>query len=455
MTRPKTYGEYADLMHDVRVDARLHDREISDDAWRILNLHNEIPQNVKTHFGIKDETVACVDYYDENNVAIVATTKDCYEPIMMSAIVGDRFEALVDCLLETDRWDTEYNFNDTVDSMFEKLRVDLVGGIKRDIYLRGIDFELLKSAVDGDPHLLDNLDETFTNQPWLRRNKERGIQDEPAFMYRERLHRQIQSRLDTLEGHDIYRYEPWEGDDNFSLGLRLDVSWPNPEREDELLRRRFEIKPHNGLMVVLHEDDVIYTNRDTDIPLQIQYHSNYGDVRDVKNGVPYTAETLQDTVEAVMAKVDWLMVHPPVRETILPKDLEFVHELRLSNVSPHAAEMLGIGNEHLYVYTHKGDDGQSTDASVDVSACRGDDPYAYVDTRLKLSHREDSDNWHIHVNSGYRSENPVYDEKIHVTDSSARETKLTEALNKFGEFIETEYSKSIVSDLEDANEQQL
>ena len=90
-----------------------------------------------------------------------------------------------------------------------------------------------------------------------------------------------------------------------------------------------------------------------------------------------------------------------------------------------------------------------------MSACRGDDPYAYVDTRLKLSHREDSDNWHIHVNSGYRSENPVYDEKIHVTDSSARETKLTEVLNKFGEFIETEYSKSIVSDLNNTNEQQL
>lgn len=202
MTRPKTYGEFADANEYTRVDERLRDREISEDAWRILNMHKEIPQNVKTHFGIKDETVACVDYYDENNVAIVATTKDCYEPIMMSAIVGDRFEALVDCLLETDRWDTEYNFNDTVDSMFEKLRVDLVGGIKRDIYLRGIDFEMLKSDVNSDPHLLDNLDETFTNQPWLRRNKERGIQDEPAFMYRERLHRQIQSRLDTLEGHE-------------------------------------------------------------------------------------------------------------------------------------------------------------------------------------------------------------------------------------------------------------
>lgn len=88
-----------------------------------------------------------------------------------------------------------------------------------------------------------------------------------------------------------------------------------------------------------------------------------------------------------------------------------------------------------------------------MSACRGDDPYAYVDTRLKLSRRDGSDNWHIHVNSGYRSENPVYDDKVHVTDAATREVKLTEALNKFGEFIETEYSKSIVADLD--NEQGL
>lgn len=49
MTRPKTYGEFADANQYTRVDERLRDREISDDAWRILNMHKEIPQNVKTH----------------------------------------------------------------------------------------------------------------------------------------------------------------------------------------------------------------------------------------------------------------------------------------------------------------------------------------------------------------------------------------------------------------------
>lgn len=72
---------------------------------------------------------------------------------------------------------------------------------------------------------------------------------------------------------------------------------------------------------------------------------------------------------------------------------------------------------------------------------------------MKLSRRDGSDNWHIHVNSGYRSENPVYDDKVHVIDTATREVKLKDTLSKFGKFIEAEYSKSIVADLD--NEQGL
>lgn len=78
MTKPNTYGEFAKSNPNTRVDERLHDREITDDAWRILNLHNEIPEDVKDHFDIQDVTISYVDFYDDDNVAIVATTKDCY-----------------------------------------------------------------------------------------------------------------------------------------------------------------------------------------------------------------------------------------------------------------------------------------------------------------------------------------------------------------------------------------
>lgn len=337
MTRPKTYGEFAETNEYTRVDERLRDREISDDAWRILNMHNEIPDAVKKHFDMQDVTQTYVDYYDDNNVAIIATTKDCYEPIMMSAIVGDKFEASVDCLLESDRWDVEYKFGESVDSMFDKLSTDLIGGIKRDVVLRVVDFQKLDIALKYNPELIGQID---MDKPWLRRNFQYpGLSDEKVYAYIERVHRQIQSRLDNLDGHDIYRYEHWEGDHN--IGLRLDVSWPNPEREGELLRRRFQMFDTDGHICLIHEDDVIYTNHDTDISLSIQYHSNYGRVGE---DVPYTPETLHDTVDAVMAKVDTLMANPPVRETILPTDLEILRDLRLSNVSPHAAEMIDVVN---------------------------------------------------------------------------------------------------------------
>ena len=54
MTKPKTYGEFANQMQDVHIDERVRDREISEDAWRILNLHKEIPEDVKEHFDIQD-----------------------------------------------------------------------------------------------------------------------------------------------------------------------------------------------------------------------------------------------------------------------------------------------------------------------------------------------------------------------------------------------------------------
>lgn len=442
MERPKTYGEFAEMNEYTRVDERLRDREISDDAWRVLNMHNEIPDVVKKHFDMQDVTVSYVDYYDDNNVAIVATTKDCYEPIMMSAIVGDKFEASVDCLLESDRWDVEYKFGESVDSMFEKLSTDLIGGIKRDIFLRSIDFQKLDAAVKYDPELVGQID---ADKPWLRRNYQYpGLSDEKVYAYIERLHRQLQSRLEPFDGLDIYRYEHWDGD--YNIGLRLDASWPNPEREGELLRRRFQIGADDGHIYLYHEDDVIYTNHDTEIPLDIQYHSNCNRVGE---DIPYTPDTLHDTVEAVMKNVDTLLANPPVRETILPTDLEILRDLRLSNVSPHAAEMIGLGNERLYIYADKGEDGLAESVSAEVLTNYGDKWYKHTNTYLRLEQLRDSVNWRIHLKSDIGE---GVDSVVHVTDPSEREAKMNDTLRTFGEFIETEYSKSIVSDLDNQNE---
>ena len=44
------------------------------------------------------------------------------------------------------------------------------------------------------------------------------------------------------------------------------------------------------------------------------------------------------------------------------------------------------------------------------------------------------------------------DSVVHVTDTSERETTLKDTLRTFGELLEAEYSKSIVSDLDNQNE---
>lgn len=42
MTRPKTYGEYAEQTPDVHVDSRVRGREITDDAWMMLHMEDEL-----------------------------------------------------------------------------------------------------------------------------------------------------------------------------------------------------------------------------------------------------------------------------------------------------------------------------------------------------------------------------------------------------------------------------
>lgn len=55
MTRPKTYGEYADQTPNVTVDIRVRDREITDDAWRVLNAENELPQDIVEQFNMDSD----------------------------------------------------------------------------------------------------------------------------------------------------------------------------------------------------------------------------------------------------------------------------------------------------------------------------------------------------------------------------------------------------------------
>lgn len=89
MGRPKTYGEYADQTPDVHVDSRVRDREITDDAWMMLNMEDELRPEIVQRLEVTKGRRTYVDYYDENNVVLTTSTTHPAS-LMLSGIVGDR-----------------------------------------------------------------------------------------------------------------------------------------------------------------------------------------------------------------------------------------------------------------------------------------------------------------------------------------------------------------------------
>ena len=89
MTKPKTYGEFADEMHDVHIDERVRDREITDDAWLMLHMEDELRPEIVQRLKVTKGRRTYVDYYDENNVVLTTSTTHPAS-LMLSGIVGDR-----------------------------------------------------------------------------------------------------------------------------------------------------------------------------------------------------------------------------------------------------------------------------------------------------------------------------------------------------------------------------
>lgn len=96
MTRPKTYGEYANRIPNVTVDIRVRDREITDNAWRVLNAENELSTDIVEQFNMGSNKHTYIDYYDNENVVLTtATAKESesdYTIALFSGIVGERLK---------------------------------------------------------------------------------------------------------------------------------------------------------------------------------------------------------------------------------------------------------------------------------------------------------------------------------------------------------------------------
>lgn len=228
-----------------------------------------------------------------------------------------------------------------------------------------------------------------------------------------------------------------EGED--SIGIDIRASWDNPERKGEELRRRIQIYARDGHIEFEHEDDVIYKSRETDVPLDVQYHIGYG--RDGQ-GVPFDEKDIHASFDAVVAKVDTLMANLPERETILPKDIKSLHELRLSTVAPHVQDVIDVKHERLYVFGYANPDGTVDRLSVDITA--GREKYGKSDASMNIERDPNTTAWNMRIESVVGG---LKDRAL--ADDASWKFETDKLLRTFGEFVESEYHNSIVSDLDD------
>lgn len=89
MGRPKTYGEYVDQTPDVHVDSRVRNREITDTAWMMLQMEDELRPEIVQRLKVTKGRRTYVDYYDDNNVVLTTSTTHPAS-LLLSGVVGDR-----------------------------------------------------------------------------------------------------------------------------------------------------------------------------------------------------------------------------------------------------------------------------------------------------------------------------------------------------------------------------
>lgn len=96
MTKPKTYGEYADQTPNVTVDIRVRDRESIDDMWRVLNAENELSPDIVEQFNMCGDKHTYIDYHDDENVVLTTATAKESDYKATIATFKEEFGAFVD-----------------------------------------------------------------------------------------------------------------------------------------------------------------------------------------------------------------------------------------------------------------------------------------------------------------------------------------------------------------------
>lgn len=184
-----TYREYALQHPHIQIDKRVYDREITPEALTALELYNHLDDDIKDYYQYSDKMEAVVDYYDDNNVSIIASTTGGLTPIDVSCVFGDKnrisMEYVTDVTYAGDaRWEF-HNHADTsknIDTFIQELNT-----VARDV----IDIDERKNNVRKPGPLLfaDDDVETTTRFDYLvfteraKRNIEKQVEDKGLTVY--------------------------------------------------------------------------------------------------------------------------------------------------------------------------------------------------------------------------------------------------------------------------------
>lgn len=412
MTRPKTYGEYADQTSDVHVDSRVRDREITDDAWVMLHMEDELEPEIVQKLKVTQGRRTYVDYYDDNNVVLTTSTTHPAS-LMLSGIVGDRCDVRY---RYSDGHAGKYHTAKSMNVLFENLNRRAMTDIR-------------VNDLGKDTH-------RFYDTP-IDTN-----------IMHERIRRQIQRCAETLP--DVQLNKDIQGGPHMTKGFEWTAA------NGDTLSRAFHVRIDGDDIHLSRTDTVTYTDTTKAVPLEVEYKTEY------EGANVYSAkDALQDKLPDVGRAIDRWMMLPPSRTATLPKELEVVRDFRLTDASEHLTDLVNIASERLSVATEMTHTKRFAKAQVQAYPVFDEE---WADMWAEQNGKKGSRaNMHLGVNLhalggtwDVRMQTNVGDtfNKRVQTSKTVFPATIATFKDEFGAFVDAEYSKSIVSDLDNTNELQ-
>ena len=225
----------------------------------------------------------------------------------------------------------------------------------------------------------------------------------------------------------------------------------------DTLSRAFHVMIEGDDIHLSRTDTVTYTDQSKAVPLEVKYKTEYEGAN-----VYSTKNALQDKLPDVERAIGRWMMLPPSRTATLPKELESVREFRFTDASEHLTDLVDITSERLSVATEMTHTKRFAKAQVQAYPVFDEEwADAWAEQNGKKGSRAN-----MHLGVKLHALGGTWEIGMHtnVGDAFHRHTRTSKAVfpttietfkKEFGAFVDNEVAKTIVSDLDDANEQQL